>query len=787
MTLQKGARQAVNSAALCALVIPIPQLALAADTTINTAQTTTQGPTTVELDGDDTLTIGPTGSVTVTGLGAYGIQADGGSNTITNSGSISADGEGGVGISFTGKLNAITNSGSISTAGDDINISIFGAGISGLGTFNTITNSGSITTAEFSAGIQADGDSNTITNSGSIITAGDGGLGIEAIGSKTMITNIGSISTAGAGAIGINTQIGSNTITNSGSITTVGNDAYGIQADGDSNTITNSGSISTTGFKGLSTQGDSNTITNSGSIISAELLGGQGIFSGGNSNTITNSGLINTVGTNAYSPVNLEVLATRSRDYYGIYAQGDSNTITNSGSITTGITRGYGIQAVGASNAIINSGSITTAGQFSDGIFTTGNSNTITNSGSIRATGERSWAISLNRSGNTFNTINDLFIGGRMAMGTDGVVNFTTGANHSKLYTFEATNSVLAAINSAGPVPLFINAATLQTATYDPTIFASSSDALADMTSTISSLTPGRFNGSDKDHPLWLRGFGMAASYDGSDATLERSYRYSGVAIGYDLKRSKDLSLGVLGGYGQSSQRANSVWTQSFNNTSNDGFLGLYGQKRWKKVAFDFALYGGIQSFQLQRYVNDNLANLGSSSVGNSSANASYQGLWLAPEAGITYNAGEVNGWSILPTARLRYAQQWMGGYTESGGGEANATVNGRSVAIGQMFVGIGTRKTIKTPIGKGTKMVLDGQVGYLYRGVVGDDSVNVTMIGQSLSLPTESTSRNAVAISAGVTLDLSRAVALKIRGDLAAGSGLQYGTGGWVGLNVKF
>ncbi len=601
----------------------------------------------MELDGGDTLTIGPTGSVTVTGLGAYGIQADGGSNTITNSGSISADGEGGVGISFTGKLNAITNSGSISTAGDDINISIFGAGISGLGTFNTITNSGSITTAEFSAGIQADGDSNTITNSGSIITAGDGGLGIEAIGSKTMITNIGSI--------------------------------------------------------------------------------------------------------------------------------------------TTGITRGDGIQAVGASNAIINSGSIKTAGDRGNGIFTTGNSNTITNSGSIRATGERSWAISLNRSGNTFNTLNDLFIGGRMAMGTDGVVNFTTGANHSKLYTFEAVSNGTPAINSTGPVPLFINAATLQTATYDPTIFASSSDALADMTSTISSLTPGRFNGSDKDHPLWLRGFGMAASYDGSDATLERSYRYSGVAIGYDFKRSKDLSLGVLGGYGQSSQRANSVWTQSFNNTSNDGFLGFYGQKRWKKVAFDFALYGGIQSFQLQRFVNDNLANLGSTSVGNSSANASYQGLWLAPEAGITYNAGEVNGWSILPTARLRYAQQWMGGYTETGGGEANATVNGRSVAIGQMFAGIGTRKTIKPPIGKGTKMVLDGQVGYLYRGVVGDDSVNVTMIGQSLSLPTESTSRNAVAISAGVSLDLSRAVALKIRGDLAAGSGLQYGTGGWVGLNVKF
>jgi outer membrane autotransporter protein len=331
-------------------------------------------------------------------------------------------------------------------------------------------------------------------------------------------------------------------------------------------------------------------------------------------------------------------------------------------------------------------------------------------------------------------------------------------------------------------VPLFINQTTQQAATYDPTIFASSSDALADMTSTISSLTPGRFNGSDKDHPLWVRGFGMASSYEGTDATLDRSYNYSGVAIGYDFQRSKDLSLGVLGGYGHASLWANAESTQSFNTSSDDGFLGLYGQKRWKKVAVDFALYGGVQSFQQRRYVNDNLAYLG-----NSSANASYQGWWIAPEAALTYNAGEVNGWSLLPTARLRYAQQWMSGYTETSGGSANATVNGRNVGIGQIFVGIGTRKTMKTQIGKDTKMVIDGQVGYVYRGVVGDDTVGVAMIGQSQSLATESSSRNAVAVSAGVTLDLSSAVALKIRGDFAAGGGMQYGSGGWAGLSVKF
>jgi len=677
--------QAVKSVALCAVALSLLQAARA-DTTIIDGPVTeipglTNPPSPINLNGNDTLIIGPAGSVTVTGITTSGIEAGGGSNTITNSGSISTAGDGGNGIQVFDGSSAITNRGSISTVG--------------IGGF----------------GIEATGGSNTITNSGSISTSGLSGVGILVYDGSSAITNSGSISTAGDRGAGLEGGGGFNTFTNSGTITTAGKAAYGAYALSNSNRITSSGTITTSGASAI------------------------GIYTTGTSNTITNSGTITTSGANAA----------------GIYAEVGSNTITNSGVIST-------------------------SGANASGIVALGNSNTITNSGSILS--KNSYAIYLNGSGNTFNSLNN-FIGGVIFMGTSGTVNFTTGANYSKLYTFEGT---LAAINSSGTVPLFTNLSTNQAGTYDPTIFASSSDALADMTSTISSLTPGRINGSDQDHPLWVRGFGMAASYEGTDATLDRSYNYSGVAIGYDFKRSEDLRLGVLGGYGQTSLWANAESTQSFNTSSDDGFLGLYGQKRWKNVAVDFALYGGVQSFQQQRYVNDNLAYLG-----NSSANASYQGWWIAPEAGITYNAGEVNGWSFLPTARLRYAQQWMGGYTETGGGSANATVNGRNVAIGQSFVGIGTRKTMKTLMGKDTKMVLDGQVGYIYRGVVGDDSVNVTMIGQSQSLATESSSRNAVAVSAGVTLDLSSAVALKIRGDFAAGGGMQYGSGGWAGLSVKF
>ena len=601
----------------------MPQLALAADTTINTAETTTQGPTTPELNGGDTLTIGPAGSVTVTGNDTPGIS---------------------------------------------------GTGVN-----------------------------NTVNNNGTIVTRGN------ATG-------------AGSGVSGIVTLGGSATINNAGLIETYGNGASSGGGD----------------------------CANNASGICAE----------GGGNTITNSGTINTY---------------RSDNARGIYATGGNNTIRNTGTVTSRLSQAIGV--TGGSNIVINSGIVLATGDGDAAIRLTGGSNTLTNQGSVISQAGNS--IEFVGSGNTLNLGNSSFLSGNVSLGTGTQINITTGANFSKLINYTGT---LSGISASGSVPAFINTSTNQVATYDPTLFAASSDALGDMMSTISSLTPGRFNGSDKDHPLWFRGFGMASSYDGTGATLDRRYNYSGVAIGYDFKRSKDLSLGVLGGYGQTSLWANAESTKSFNTSSDDGFLGLYGQKRWKKVAIDFALYGGLQSFQQQRYVNDNLAYLG-----NSSANASYQGWWIAPEAGITYNAGEVNGWSFLPTARLRYAQQWMGGYTETGGGSANATVNGRSVAIGQSFIGIGTRKTMKTRMGKDTKMVIDGQVGYVYRGVVGDDTVNVTMIGQSQLLSTESSSRNAVAVSAGVTLDLSSAVALKIRGDFAAGGGMQYGSGGWAGLSVKF
>ena len=561
------------------------------------------------------------------------------------------------------------------------------------------------------------------------------------------------------------------TIGPAGSIRVTNNDSSGVSATGGGNTIKNQGIITTSGkvivpgsdVSGIHAIGGSNTIINTGTIetYGNGRIGGDnasGINAEGGSNTIINSGTINAYG------------GTNAR---GIRASGGNNTIINTGVITS--RDSPGISAQDGGSAIVNSGSITSTGN--NAINALGGSNIITNTGSIIS--YSGYSIAFSGSGNTLNLANSSFLAGNINLSTGTQINITTGANYSKLINYTGT---LSGVSTSGPVPVFVNQATKKLATYDPTLFAASSDALGDMTGTISSLTPGRFNGTDKEHPLWARGFGMTASYAGSEATLARNYIYSGAAMGYDFTRSKSLILGVLGGYGQTSLTTNGTAMQSYNSSSDDGFLGLYGQKRWNNAWLDFALYGGVQVFNQQRYINDNLAYLG-----NASALASFSGSWLAPEAGVTIKVAEVSGWSLLPTARLRYAQQWMNGYTETGGSGANASVSGRNVTLGQSFVGVGTRKSVKTRVGKNTKMVLEGQIGYLYRGAVGDVSADVAMIGQSLSLPTEISSRNAVAASAGVAIDLSNSVALKIRGDAAAGGGMNYVAGGWAGLSARF
>ena len=474
-------------------------------------------------------------------------------------------------------------------------------------------------------------------------------------------------------------------------------------------------------------------------VTSTQTIDGNDILS------VTASGSISTTGTTAF----------------GIEATGGTNTITNSGTISTTGDFGYGIYAYGGTNEITNSGTISTTGAAGVGIVAYGGASTITNSGTIISA--QSYAIYFGDSGNTLNLYIPSFLGGGVYLGDGTTVNVVSGASNSVLWS--ATGTLTGSPSLSGPVPIFFNASTKEIATFDPTGFAGASDVLADTTGNVSKLIHSRLDGLGNS--WWMSGFGSAAKYDGSTATLERDYSHSGMAVGYDTKVSPDLTLGALTGYGRGNFTADSRYARSFDNESNGGFAGVYGQQRWQDMFVDVALSAGFLEHTDARFVNDNAAPLGVSG-----SRASYTSWWASPEATVGMNVDLGNGWAVIPAAHLRYARQSVEGYSETGGGAANAQVGGRTVQMVESRPELGVRKTLQLNNNVGP-LTLDGRAGWLHRSALGDDTVRLTMIDQTKLVATEMGDRSAAFVGAALSIDLPHDVTFKLNGEAVFGDGM--------------
>ena len=648
--------------------------------------------------------------------------------SVTASGNIGTTGNSDYGIYATGGANTISNSGTISTTGFN------GIGISAIGGTDTISNSGTIsTTGDYGRGIVASGGTSTISNSGTISTSGDNGWGIYAFRGANTVTNSGTISTTGDYGFGIIASSGSSTISNSGTISTSGDNGWGIYAAGGTNTISNSGTISTSGGFGY------------------------GIYALGGTSTISNSGTIRTTGSSGT----------------GIEATNGNNTISNSGTISTTGVVGHGIYADGGTTTITNSGAISTTGAGGRGIYALGGTNTITNSGTIVSA--QSYAIYFSGSGNTLNLNIPSFLGGGVYLGSGTTVNVVSGASHSVLWS--TTGTLTGSPNLSGPVPIFFNASTGKIATFDPTGFAGASDVLADTTGNVSKLIHSRLDGLGNS--WWMSGFGSAAKYDGSTATLERKYNHSGMALGYDTKVSPGLTLGTLAGYGRGNFTADSSSARSFDNKSDGGFVGIYGQQRWQDMFVNVALSAGFLKHTDARFVNDN-----SASLGVSGSRATYTSRWVSPQATVGMNVDLGDGWTAIPAAHVRYAWQSVKGYSETGGGDAIAQVGGRTVQIVESRPELGVRKTLQ--LNSVGPLTVDGRAGWLYRSARGDNTVQLTMIDQSTQVATEMRDRSAAFVGVALSLDLRNNVTFKLHGETVFGGGMR-SFNGLAMLSAKF
>jgi hypothetical protein len=260
-----------------ALFIGSSTAVLADDFIIDGSATTTNNG--FVLNGDDTITVTNTGSVSTTGSSLDGLFGSNGNNALINSGNITTTGGSAHGMQALLDYNILTNNGDINVSAGSSH-GMYG-GDDFLGDFNTLTNRGSITTDGGSGhGMIVGRDHNTLTNIGNINvneTSGGSGHGLT------------------TGSFGGDY----NTFINGGGITVNGGSGHGVTAAGTYNVLINSGNINVNelsgtaghGMRAAGANGDFNTFINSGSITVNDPAA-NGLHANGNSNTITNSGTV---------------------------------------------------------------------------------------------------------------------------------------------------------------------------------------------------------------------------------------------------------------------------------------------------------------------------------------------------------------------------------------------------------------------------------------------------------------------------------------------------------------
>ncbi|WP_133486145.1 beta strand repeat-containing protein [Aliiroseovarius marinus] len=505
-------RTAALLAGSTAIILSGAQLAQAEIFIIDTAVNATNGGAT--LDGDDTIKVTKSGSITTAGAGLF---ATGDANTLINNGSIASGGDG------------------MRATGDD----------------NVIVNNGAITTTSISAeGISSD-DRNTVRNTGSIRTVGSSAEGIF-LDNDNIVDNSGLIRTTGSSSEGIDVD-NFNTITNSGRVITLGSSSEGINAE-DFSTVVNSGLVRTagTGSDGIEVD-DNGAVENTGSVETSG-AGADGINADDNGRVV-NSGTVTTTGTFA--------------DGIETDLAGD---ITNSGSVRTAGFGASAIRASGVDSVILNSGVLAAEGAASRGIWALADDASITNSGTISSAQDLS--ILMQGSNAELTLLEGSVLVGNVGFSQAGTATLNFGAGLSAVVKMDS--GVPATITAASGVFAIVGGDTVVTA--DVSDFAAQDVMVADFGRLIADSIPASNadvqvarGALSFGKPTWAKVFGSVHSGPGgTDIVGFRGYT-GGVIVG----RDGDGAMGYFGGFGL--QHSGSRDSDAFDINTKSLFGGIYG------------------------------------------------------------------------------------------------------------------------------------------------------------------------------------------------------------------
>ncbi len=435
---------------------------------------------------------------------------------------------------------------------------------------------------------------------------------LSTAGQDCAIEEGGAITLSGDDQIGVDGKRRSHTISNAGTITINGDRGRGVRIRRNGNTVTNRGTISLTGNRnhGINITSDNNTITNFGTIV-IDGLRGRGIRIEGNNNQIINSGLIRASGTNSYA-----IRITESNS--------DKNTLTLlPGTRIIGLIR---LSSVGEEtlNILTGAGSVFTFhrnGKLPDIVFTDG----------------LPYLAVTPAAGNPFIVVID----------PSGFA--SAGAQLSNL-TANIANTIHARLDSRRPPR------------DDDAEFSDFDDDAAPLDGAAQIGVRAFGVDEGKGFGVWAQVFGSRLEKDAKGRVKKSEHDVFGALIGFDAiletDAPEDLHVGAFIGLSKGDTTIGSKLQKIDTDSLFGGFYGEYAQNGWYAR---MVLMGGMMKNESTRLVLDNML-----PDGFWNATASYDGVFVSPEIAAGYDF-PLNGMTITPALRVRYAHLALDSYTETG------------------------------------------------------------------------------------------------------------------------
>jgi fibronectin-binding autotransporter adhesin len=717
---------------------------------------------------------------TITGY-YIGVEVDNVGATITNDGRI--EGKYGAGISF---CNCVVGTGTVTNTGTIVGYT-YGIGSSGGTATITITNSGTITGTHsygvvlsnvgtvtnqaggtisgYLAGIYISGGTGTVTNAGRITSSTSYGVYLSAGGS---VTNSGTI-TPGGGKAAIKFGGGagvSNTLTLQTGSALGGNVTGG--GSGATNTLildgTGSESHDFTGFQSLQMNGSgdwtlggtvqaSSTTVTSGQLI---LNGTLNDSSGGSTATGTVSGGSFQVGDASHTSAafNGDVTATGGT----VSGHGTiSGTLTN----TSGtVVPGGSIGTLFVGNNFVQGPSGTLKVSFSSvGGSQLNVSNAATLDGTLNldigaGTKAQGYQILTALSGvsGTFATVT-----GAAQSGYTSTVTYLPNEVDVALAAAAGTNSASGSLTTNLPTATLDGAYVANNTLFqhleqvglgtDETLTAAAASAPIQVAFTGSTAELGTLVASLPEQLAryggWFRATGQFGSVAASSTETGFDAQAGGFLGGLDRSVTDHLRLGLAGGYGRTNLHHHDD-VQSSGTVDTPRIFG-YGRYSLGTLFIDGALGYAFDRFDLDRPIAGTPL----------TATSSHDGHELSVAARI--GSSQDLGWAIVtPKIGFQYAHLFEDGYTESGGGGSNLTVDGVDTPSLRPTIGVSMARGFATD--SGTRLTPELRLNYSHELLSTSRSVTAQDVAGSgpTTVGGVSPSRDMVTVGTGLTVAMT-------------------------------